>query len=241
VPVRDCGTEELGDDAGQKDAGVTETDSCSPSHESQASGDPAFLSAVGIARAQTSDFNESDDERHRVNDHGCRGPAVNYEYQRFLADTDYSSLPTSWKFGHYPHERANHPVWSVSETAASMYASWLSQRLGRRFRLPTEVEWEYAACGGEDREYPWGNIFHQDAANTIESGPLSTTPVGMYPAGRSLFGVDDLSGNVEEYVAGNYAPYPDTIRTDDDLTISRVFVNESALWLVGIGVKVSCR
>jgi sulfatase-modifying factor enzyme 1 len=72
---------------------------------------------------------------------------TNYEYQRFLVDTDYSSLPTSWRFGRYPHEMANHPVCSVSKSAASMYASWLAQRLGRRFRLPTEAEWEYAAAG----------------------------------------------------------------------------------------------
>jgi formylglycine-generating enzyme required for sulfatase activity len=150
-----------------------------------------------------------------------RYPVTNYEYQRFLIDTDYSSLPTSWRFGCYPHELANHPVCSVSKAAASMYASWLAQRLGRRFRLPTEAEWEYDASGGEDREYPWGNTFHPDAANTTESGPLSTTPVGMYPAGRSLFGVDDLSGNVEEYVTDDYTPYPDTIRTVNDLTISQ--------------------
>ncbi|MBO0880290.1 MAG: SUMF1/EgtB/PvdO family nonheme iron enzyme [Mycobacterium sp.] len=109
-------------------------------------------------------------------------------------------------------------MWSISAVAASMYASWLSQRLGRRFRLPTEAEWEYAACGGHGREYPWGNEFHPEAANTVEAGPLSTTPVGMYPAGRSPFGVDDMSGNVEEYVADDYAPYPGGILIDDDLT-----------------------
>jgi formylglycine-generating enzyme required for sulfatase activity len=147
-----------------------------------------------------------------------RYPVTNYEYHRFLADTEYSSLPTSWRFGRYPHELANHPVWSVSKTAASMYASWLSQRLGRRFRLPTEAEWEYAASGGEDREYPWSNTFHQSAANTVEAGPLSTTPVGMYPTGRSPFGVDDMAGNVQEYVAGNYAPYPGAKPTGDNST-----------------------
>jgi toxoflavin biosynthesis protein ToxD len=147
-----------------------------------------------------------------------RYPVTNYEYHRFLADTDYSVLPTSWQFGRYPHELANHPVWSVDETAASMYASWLSQRLDRQFRLPSETEWEYAACGGHDREYPWGNEFQPDAANTIEAGPLSTTPVGMYPAGRSPFGADDMAGNVEELVDGNYTPGPDGIRTDDDAT-----------------------
>jgi toxoflavin biosynthesis protein ToxD len=150
-----------------------------------------------------------------------RYPVTNYEYQRFLADTDYWPLPTSWRFGRYPHEMANHPVWSVSQAAASMYASWLSHRLGRRFRLPTEAEWEYAASGGDDREYPWGSIFRPEAANTVEAGPLSTTPVGMYPEGRSLFGADDLSGNVAEYVSGDYGPYPGAIHIDDDLTISR--------------------
>lgn len=162
--------------------------------------------------------------RHQVNVPAfclMRYPVTNYEYHRFLTDTDYSSLPTSWRFGRYPHELANHPVRSVSEAAASMYASWLSHRLGRRFRLPTEAEWEYAACGGDDREYPWGNTFHPDAANTVEAGPLSTTPVGMYPAGRSLFGVDDLSGNVAEYVAGDYAPYPGGIGIDNDPIITQ--------------------
>lgn len=91
-------------------------------------------------------------------------------------------------------------MWSVSKAAASMYASWLSQRLGRRFWLPTEAEWEYAASGGDDREYPWGNIFHPDATNTAEAGPLSTTPVGIYPTGRSPFGVDDMASNVQAYV-----------------------------------------
>src|SRR5262249_42485092 len=140
------------------------------------------------------------------------------EYQSFLADTEYSALPTSWRFGRYPHERANHPVWSISEAAAGMYASWLSHRLGRRVRLPTHAQWEYAACGGDDREYLWGNEFDPDAANTVEAGPLSTTPVGMYPAGRSRFGVDDMAGNVEEFTADDYAPYPSGILIDDDST-----------------------
>jgi formylglycine-generating enzyme required for sulfatase activity len=146
---------------------------------------------------------------------------TNREYHSFLADTGYSALPTSWRFGRYPHELANHPVWSVDAAAARMYASWLSHRLGRRFRLPTEDEWEYAASGGDDREYPWGNEFDHDAANTVETGPLSTTPVGMYPAGRSPFGVDDLAGNVEELVAGDYAPHPGGTRINDNVVAGR--------------------
>ncbi|PRY38905.1 formylglycine-generating enzyme family protein [Umezawaea tangerina] len=147
-----------------------------------------------------------------------RFPVTNLEYHRFLSDTGHWPVPTSWQFGAYPHERANHPVWTVSETGAEAFADWSSRRLGRALRLPTEAEWEYAACGGDDRAYPWGAEFRPDAANTVEAGPLTTTPVGMYPMGRSPFGLDDLAGNVEEIVADSYAPYPGGVAVADDLT-----------------------
>lgn len=145
-----------------------------------------------------------------------RYPVTNLEYREFLNDQGVDALPTSWRFGVYPHHLANHPVWTVRPADADAYARWLSARTGRRFRLPTEVEWEYAASGGEPRQYPWGEEFLPDHANTVEAGPLTTTPVGIYPAGRSPFGVDDLGGNVEEFVADDYTPYPggDTIADD---------------------------
>ncbi|HEU5470959.1 MAG TPA: SUMF1/EgtB/PvdO family nonheme iron enzyme [Actinophytocola sp.] len=146
-----------------------------------------------------------------------RYPVTNLEYRAFLSDQGGPALPSSWRFGTYPHHRANHPVWTVRPEHADAYASWLSARTGRRFRLPTEAEWEYAASGGEARQYPWGEEFHADHANTVEAGPLTTTPVGIYPAGRSPFGVDDLGGNVEEFVADDYAPYPGGAAVADDL------------------------
>ncbi|WP_329172276.1 formylglycine-generating enzyme family protein [Streptomyces sp. NBC_01477] len=146
-----------------------------------------------------------------------RYPVTNLEYRRFLEDTRARWLPTSWHFGCYPDQLANHPVWTVPPLAADAYADWLAARTGRAFRLPTEAEWEYAATGGEAREYPWGDTFREDAANTSEAGPLSTTPVGIYPAGRSPFGVLDLAGNVEEYTADDYRPYPGGELIADDL------------------------
>jgi formylglycine-generating enzyme required for sulfatase activity len=162
-----------------------------------------------------------------------RYPVTNLEYRAFLADEGSAGLPSSWRFGVYPHHLANHPVWTVRPEHAEAYARWLSARTGRRFRLPTEAEWEYAASGEPElsvahgtidtggrrppRQYPWGDKFLPDRANTVEDGPLSTTPVGVYPAGRSPFGVDDLGGNVEEFVADDYAPYPGGATIDDDL------------------------
>ncbi|WP_246562282.1 formylglycine-generating enzyme family protein [Streptomyces roseirectus] len=146
-----------------------------------------------------------------------RYPVTNLEYRRFLEDTGARWLPTSWQFGCYPDQLGNHPVWTVPAQAADAYAEWLAERTGRAFRLPTEAEWEYAATGGEPREYPWGDTFDEHAANTSEAGPLSTTPVGVYPAGASPFGVLDLAGNVEEYTADDYGPYPGGELIADDL------------------------
>lgn len=146
-----------------------------------------------------------------------RYPVTNAEYREFLEDTGGRWLPTSWRFGAYPSHLSNHPVWTVPPEAADAYARWLAGRTGRAFRLPTEAEWELAASGGDAREYPWGEEFRPECANTAEAGPLETTPVGVYPGGRSPVGCDDMAGNVEEYVADNYRPYPGGSRIADDL------------------------
>ncbi|WP_309485534.1 SUMF1/EgtB/PvdO family nonheme iron enzyme [Streptomyces sp. WELS2] len=148
-------------------------------------------------------------------------PVTNAEYRRFLEDTGSTALPTSWRFGGYPDGLGNHPVWTVPPEAADAYAAWLADRTGRAFRLPTEAEWEYAAAGPEGREFPWGDAFGPDRANTVEHGPLSTTPIGIHPAGRSPFGVHDMAGNVEEYTADDYRPYPGGSAVADDLAVTR--------------------
>ena len=142
---------------------------------------------------------------------------TNGEYLAFLKDSGFAEIPSSWSFGRFPLERSNHPVYTVSPAAADAYAAWLSDKTGRAFRLPRETEWEYAACGGEDREFPWGEAFEPGRANTIESGLLTTTPVGLFPAGNSPLGACDMAGNVEEYCADDYAPYPGAAAVEDDL------------------------
>jgi toxoflavin biosynthesis protein ToxD len=146
-----------------------------------------------------------------------RYPVSNLEYRLFMEDTGRWPAPTSWSLGTYPLERANHPVWTVEDTEADAYATWLSRRTGRRFRLPTEEQWEYAASGGTERTYPWGEELDPDVVNTAEHGPWTTTPVGIHPGGRSPFGVDDLGGNVEEYLRDCYRPYSGGADVVDDL------------------------
>lgn len=138
----------------------------------------------------------------------ARYPVTNQEYRAFLQATGYPELPSSWHFRRYPHERSNHPVYNVSPQAADAYAAWLSATTGRAFRLPTEAEWEWAASGPDGLEFPWGNVFDAHRANTAETGLFRSSSVGTFRAGDSPFGVADMAGNVEEYVADHYAAYP---------------------------------
>ncbi|MEW2104237.1 formylglycine-generating enzyme family protein [Streptomyces cellulosae] len=162
---------------------------------------------VGVER----DWVEKETPEHRVELADFRiamYPVTNAEYLTFLRDTGHPSRPTTWYLGAYPYERANHPVAGVAPEDADAYAAWLARRTGLPWRLPAEAEWEYAAKGPDGLEHPWGDSFDPEAANTRETGVHTTTPVGAFPAGRSPFGALDMGGNVEEYVADTYRPYP---------------------------------
>jgi formylglycine-generating enzyme required for sulfatase activity len=146
-----------------------------------------------------------------------RYPVTNGEYLAFVLDDPTAERPSCWAHGVFPVGASNQPVYSLSPDGADAYAAWLSRRTGRTFRLPTEAEWEYAATGGDGRQYPWGESWDPTRANTAELGPLTTTPVGIHVEGDSPFGVADLAGNVEEYVADAYRPYPGAEVVHDDL------------------------
>src|SRR5262249_15127434 len=92
---------------------------------------------------------------------------------------------------------------------AVAYVQWLSSS-GRvpGARLCTEYEWERAARGADDRDYPHGDVLDPEDANftdTYDKDPLAAGPdeVGSHPATRSVFGVDDMGGNAFEWVTSS--------------------------------------
>jgi formylglycine-generating enzyme required for sulfatase activity len=126
---------------------------------------------------------------------GCAQPATGYH------GVDWPTQLT----------RLDRPVTSVSWHDAVAYAAWLAERTGERWRLPSEAEWEKAARGADGRIYPWGDAYVATRCNTLESGAKTTTPVDRYPSGASPCGVLDLAGNVWEWTASEFQPYPYTL------------------------------
>ncbi len=137
-----------------------------------------------------------------------RYPVSNFEYQAFIRDTGYTP-PSHWVGDQYPESLGDHPVVYVRWADALAYCTWLSQKLGQVYRLPTEAEWEKAARGAQGYIWPWGNEWSSAKCNSKEAQRRGTTPVSQYsPMGDSALGVADLAGNVWEWCSSIYQSYP---------------------------------
>jgi len=97
--------------------------------------------------------------------------------------------------------RGDRPVINVSWLDAKAFVTWLSQKTGKTYRLPSEAEWEYAARGGVSTPYWWGRDAGTRQANCREcktDSPSQTLPVGSFKP--NPFGLFDTAGNAAEWV-----------------------------------------
>lgn len=98
--------------------------------------------------------------------------------------------------------RGRRPVTDIHWNDANAYVVWLSYKTGRKYRLPTEAEWEYAARGGTTTSYPWGSSLDREMANCVGCNAQprrQASEVGQFPPNR--FGLYDMAGNAAEWVA----------------------------------------
>ncbi len=163
---------------------------------------PAGVFTMGSDDERT---NEQNKPAHRVRTGAYKidkFPVTQAQYAKFIAANHYR-VPLNWKDGTIPRGLALHPVTMVSWYNARDYCAWAGKR------LPTEAEWEKAARGTDSRRWPWGSVMHPENLNTYYKVG-HTTPVNAFPHGASPYGVMDMAGNVQEWVANEFEPYPGT-------------------------------
>jgi iron(II)-dependent oxidoreductase len=161
-------------------------------------------------------------------------PVTNGAYQRFIADGGYDdprwwtpqgwehrtsaalSAPLFWsrdggqwlrrRFGGTEPVPADEPVLHVSWYEADAYARWAGRR------LPTEAEWEKAArhdpASGRSRRFPWGDGAPGPEHANLGQRHLQPAPAGSYPEGQAPCGARQLIGDVWEWTASDFLPYP---------------------------------
>jgi iron(II)-dependent oxidoreductase len=161
-------------------------------------------------------------------------PVTNAEYARFVDAGGYAdrslwsdagwehitaegwTAPMTWErvhgrwhrtsFGVREEIPADQPVLHVSFHEAAAYAAWAGKR------LPTEVEWEFAArydhASGTTRRFPWGDEDPTPERANLDQRHLQPAPVGAYPAGASPLGVHQLIGDVWEWCDSGFEGYP---------------------------------
>jgi len=134
---------------------------------------------------------------------------TNEQYAQFLRQTRGHNPPKGWQGTTYPVGEAQLPVANVTWFDARDYCQSLNKR------LPSEQEWEFAARGTENRLYPYGNEWKPRYSNARETGLEKPQAVGSYPDGVSRFGVHDMAGNVAEWTASDYEPYPNSKARED--------------------------
>ncbi len=122
------------------------------------------------------------------------------QFDRFVAASGAPS-PSDQGWG-----RGSQPVINVDQRQAQKYLSWLSRQTGQQYRLPSEIEWEYAARAGTEGDYWWGKQAGENNANCKDCGSKyggkRSMAVGSFKP--NPWGLFDTAGNVHEWVSSPY-------------------------------------
>lgn len=127
------------------------------------------------------------------------------EFDRFVrANGVASPADQGWGRGHQP-------IINVDWQTARQYLAWLSEQSGQPYRLPSEIEWEYAARAGTGSDYWWGERIGTNQANCEGCGSQygSKRPMAVGSFKANPLGLFDTAGNVHEWVSSPYGnSYP---------------------------------
>jgi formylglycine-generating enzyme required for sulfatase activity len=163
----------------------------------------------------------SEKPRHRVR---LAKPFKLGKFEVTFAQFEQFAYAEGWPLPVKPGwSKGQHPVINVSLEDAVAYAEWLSRKTGKRYRLPTEAEWEYAARAGTDTSRYWGggpseacgyaNVADQSFRQKGYSGQIhdcedshaETARIGSFAP--NAFGLHDMLGNVWEWTCSEAVIY----------------------------------
>jgi ergothioneine biosynthesis protein EgtB len=182
-------------------------------------------------------------------------PITNQQYMEFIEDGGYDTYkywlsdgwekvkankwnsPMYWEkidgkwnirdFSGIREINPNEPVCHVSYYEAEAYCKWAGKR------LPTEAEWEKAACWNEEKQekttFPWGNESpDSDKCNLLESYFWRCSEIGTFPNGISKSGCQHMIGDVWEWTSSEFTGYPG-FKTGFDEYNDKWFTNQKVL------------
>jgi formylglycine-generating enzyme required for sulfatase activity len=120
------------------------------------------------------------------------------DYENFCVSTGSSCPKQPWSGKDYP-------VVNITHSGATSYATWLSEKTGQAYRLPSEAEWEYAARAGTKTEYPFGDeILITNAVFSDRKKLSAPLPKSDRSINRNKFRLYHTVGNVREWVADTW-------------------------------------
>jgi len=137
-------------------------------------------------------------------------PLQKYKLDAFYIDKFEVTYKQFLKFkskAAYKTGKPDEPMRGISWYEADAYCMWIGKR------LPTEFEWEKAARGPDERLFVWGNDFKDRKDANLGKKVM---PIGSFPKDKSPYGIYDMTGNVSEWTASEYIPYPGSKFKDDN-------------------------
>jgi formylglycine-generating enzyme required for sulfatase activity/tRNA A-37 threonylcarbamoyl transferase component Bud32 len=125
-------------------------------------------------------------------------PVTVGQYAEYVKATG-ATVPKFWN--HPDFSGSEQPVVGVSWHEANAYAAWAGKQ------LPTEMQWEFAARGKENRTYPWGHIEPDPTRCNFRDYLGMPSIVTMHEEGMTPDNIKDMAGNVYEWVVDPFVPY----------------------------------
>jgi formylglycine-generating enzyme required for sulfatase activity len=238
---------------------------------------PAFTNSIGMSMvridsgkfrmgSEDGDIDEEPVHDVTISTHFYMGAyeVTNAEYEQF--DPTHKELRSKLEFSKDDDEA----VVFVSWEEANAFTHWLAKKEGLPYRLPTEAEWEYAARAGTTTPYYWGAVLPEAYLKNPKdtrypearaSGPEDIVPLHVGKAPPNRWGLYDMHGNVQEWVADWFGPYEadpqiDPVgRIDGDFRVTRGgshsqipyflrsanrggTISEDRTWLIGFRIVI---